>query len=258
MVKLHVFGSSAGTEPQPGRHHTSWALEFDGKLYWFDAGESCYHTAVEMGLDLLDIRTLCISHPHIDHCGGLPNLLWAITKTMQVTSRNKLHPLELFLPDMNIFSGVTNWLSVSDKWKGFPYPLTPHRIADGMIFDDGNVSIEARHNFHLGVPEDGVFRSYSFRIKADGKVIVFSGDVKSYADMGDFLDGCDLLLMETGHHKSSEVCAALRKEQRQVKDIIFVHSGRELLNDYDNALARAESAWGAPLRVASDGSTFEL
>ena len=64
--------------------------------------------------------------------------------------------------------------------------------------------------------------------------------------------------METGHHKSSEVCAALRKENRGVKDIIFIHSGRELLNDYDNALARAEKAWGAPLRVASDGSTFEL
>lgn len=258
MVKLHVFGSSAGTEPQPGRHHTSWALEFDGKLYWFDAGESCYHTASEMGLDLLSIKTLCISHPHIDHCGGLPNLLWAMTKIMQVTARSKSEPLELFLPDMKILSGVENWLSTFDKWRGFPYDVAPHRIADGVIFDDGKVSIEARHNFHLGIPENGVFRSFSFRIKVDGKVIVFSGDVKSYADMGDFLDGCDLLLMETGHHKSSEVCAALRREQRNIRDIIFVHSGRELLNDYNNALARAEAAWGAPLRVASDGSTFEL
>jgi ribonuclease BN (tRNA processing enzyme) len=166
--------------------------------------------------------------------------------------------MELFLPEMKILSGVENWLSTFDKWRGFPYDIAPHRIADGVIFDDGKVSIEARHNFHLGIPENGVFRSFSFRIKVDGKVIVFSGDVKSYADMGDFLDDCDLLLMETGHHTSSEVCAALRREQRNVRDIIFVHSGRELLNDYNNALARAEEAWGAPLRVASDGSTFEL
>lgn len=258
MVKIHVFGSSSGTEPQAGRHHTSWALEFDGKLYWFDAGESCYHTAHLMGLDLLKVQTITISHPHIDHCGGLPNLLWTMKKITQVQHRQREFPLELFLPDMNIWDGMTAWMSAIEKAQTLNFQVDPHQIAENVIYDDGKLSIEARHNYHLGEAPDGNYRSYSFRIKVDGKVIVFSGDVKSYADMGEFLDDCDLLLMETGHHKSSEVCAALRQEKRGVRDIIFVHSGRELLNDYDNALARAEAAWGAPLRVASDGSTFEL
>lgn len=258
MVKIHVFGSSAGTEPQPGRHHTSWALEFDGELYWFDAGECCYHTAHLMGLDLLSVRTVTISHPHIDHCGGLPNLLWAMQKIIQVEKRQKKSALELFIPDMEIWNCANAWLGALGKAQITQYQIEPQLISDGVIFDNGKVSIEARHNFHLGEAQDGVYRSFSFRIRVDGKVIIFSGDVKSYADMGDYLDDCDLLLMETGHHKSSEICAALRREERNVRDIIFVHSGRELLNDFDNALARAESAWGAPLRVASDGSTFEL
>ena len=256
-MKLHVFGSASGTEPQLNRHHTAWALEYDGGLYWFDAGESCYHTAHLMGLDLLTIRTISITHPHIDHCGGLPNLIWTLRKLQWVQNRSDHFEIKMFLPQMEIWDCAKNFLKViANDVQHFT--VTPARISDGKIFDDGKVSIEARHNYHIQAPGADEYTSYSFRIKIGGKTIVASGDVRSYADMGEWLDECDLLLMETGHHKSSEVCAALRKENRGVKDIIFIHSGRELLNDYDNALARAEKAWGAPLRVASDGSTFEL
>ena len=257
MIKLHVFGSASGTEPQLNRHHTAWALEYDGGLYWFDAGESCYHTAHLMGLDLLTIRTISITHPHIDHCGGLPNLLWTLRKLQWVQNRTDHFEIKMFLPKMEIWECTEKFLKTV-AYDTQHFTVAPSRISDGKFFDDGKVSIEARHNYHIQDPGADEYTSYSFRIRLDGKTIVASGDVRSYADMGDWLDECDLLLMETGHHKSSEVCAALRKENRGVKDIIFIHSGRELLNDYDNALARAEKAWGAPLRVASDGSTFEL
>ena len=257
MIKLHVFGSASGTEPQLNRHHTAWALEYDGGLYWFDAGESCYHTAHLMGLDLLTIRTISITHPHIDHCGGLPNLLWTLRKLQWVQNRTDHFEIKMFLPKMEIWECTEKFLKTV-AYDTQHFTVAPSRISDGKFFDDGKVSIEARHNYHIQDPGADEYTSYSFRIRIDGKTIVASGDVRSYADMGDWLDECDLLLMETGHHKASEVCAALRKENRGVKDIIFIHSGRELLNDYDNALARAEKAWGAPLRVASDGSTFEL
>ena len=37
-MKIHIWGCLSGTEPMPGKHHTSWALEKDGILWWFDAG----------------------------------------------------------------------------------------------------------------------------------------------------------------------------------------------------------------------------
>ena len=257
MIKLHVFGSASGTEPQLNRHHTAWALEYDGGLYWFDAGESCYHTAHLMGLDLLTIRTISITHPHIDHCGGLPNLLWTLRKLQWVQNRTDHFEIKMFLPKMEIWECTEKFLKTV-AYDTQHFTVAPSRISDGKFFDDGKVSIEARHNYHIQDPGADEYTSYSFRIRIDGKTIVASGDVRSYADMGDWLDECDLLLMETGHHKASEVCAALRKENRGVKDIIFIHSGRELLNDFAAAKQRAEAAWQAPVKVASDASTFEL
>lgn len=44
--------------------------------------------------------------------------------------------------------------------------------------------------------------SYSYRIEAEGKSIVYSGDVGAYSDLDDVIGtGCDILILETGHFK---------------------------------------------------------
>ena len=257
-MKLHVFGSSAGTEPLPGRHHTSLGFEIGDKLYIFDAGEHCSFAATMMGVDLIKTRAVFLSHPHVDHVGGLVDLFWVINKLMIVNNRDDVFDIKLFQPAPEIWQGAELLLrGGGENWNG-TYTVCPSLIKDGLLYSDGQVTVEARRNHHIEAPGSEIFHSFSFRIKAEGKTIVFSGDVRKYTDMGDWLDDCDLLLMETGHHKASEVCAGLRADNCGVKDIIFVHSGRELLNDYDGALSRAEAAWGGKLRAALDASTFEI
>ena len=55
-------------------------VDIDGRLYWFDAGESCSHTGHLLGLDLTEVKSIFISHAHIDHVGGLAKLLWCMRK----------------------------------------------------------------------------------------------------------------------------------------------------------------------------------
>ena len=70
-MKIHFLGTCSGTEPMPDMHHCSLAFDINGVYYWFDAGEGCSHTAMtKMGIDLSRIRSIFISHPHIDHVGG--------------------------------------------------------------------------------------------------------------------------------------------------------------------------------------------
>ena len=197
-VRIIVLGSCSGTEPIPERHHTAWILQAGDRLYQFDAGENCSHRAHTMKLDLLSLRAIFISHGHSDHLAGFPAELCVINKV-----RNKYRRVPAALP-LPIWTAVPEQLAAVPAFlreAGIDELFAPQRIAaDGVIFDDGTIRVEVRHNAHLGIPADGVWKSYSFRITVGERQIVYSGDVKHVSELGDWLDHCDLLLMESGHH----------------------------------------------------------
>ena len=252
-VSIHTLGTGAGTEPLPTRQYASCLFEVNGKLYLFDAGSGSCRTAHLSGIDITKIRTVFISHPHRDHVGGLPDFFWNIRKL--VFMRDLATPeITVFVPEMKMWDAVFAMTKLGGISR---MAFEPRLIADGTIFDDGNVKVEARHNHHIQRTKADVYTSFSFRITAGKRKIVYSGDVKTYHDMGDWLDDCDLLMIETGHHKASDICAGLRKDGAKVKEIMFVHSGREILNDRDGAKKRAEKAWGRPVTIAEDGCIYE-
>ena len=89
-MKLIIFGCLAGTNPRPGRNHTALALEKDGSLHWFDAGENCAYTAHLAGYDLSQLRAIFISHPHQDHVSGLPHLVMVRNKLASARFKRKM------------------------------------------------------------------------------------------------------------------------------------------------------------------------
>ena len=100
-MKIHFLGTCAGTEPMPGRKHASIAVESGKNIYWFDAGEGCSYTAHLLGIDLLKVNKVVISHTHMDHVGGLGNLLWNIRKLVIMRKQLPLHGgIEVYLPNM--------------------------------------------------------------------------------------------------------------------------------------------------------------
>ena len=59
-------------------------------------------------------------------------------------------------------------------------------------------------------------------------MIVFSGDVRSCTEVEPLIgEGCDYLLMETGHHKVKDICDFA--DSKPVGQLIFVHHGRDIL-----------------------------
>ena len=131
-----------------------------------------------------------------------------------------------------------------------------HEVRDGLVFEDENIKVSALHNGHLRERGETGWHSYSYLIEAGGKKIVFSGDVASARDLDELMvGGCDLLIMETGHHKVKSVCEyAIEKG---AKKLLFTHHGREILDGMEAARALVAS-YGMDARILEDGDKILL
>jgi ribonuclease BN (tRNA processing enzyme) len=250
-----------------GRHHTSFVVEAQGRLYWFDAGEGCAYTAHVLGLDLLKTTAIFISHMHMDHVGGFPHLLWTMEKLhgrthdprKQMTGKT----IDVYLPDWRRWDAILGMVDVSPDTQGLPFHIDAERYGDGVIHDDGILTVTARHNHHLGEPagDDG-WTSFSFLVQQDDQRLVYSGDVRDIRDFWPGLGPCDLLFMETGHHQVREVCTYLQRieasEGVAFGRLVFVHHGRAILSDPVGQRQLARTILGDRVLIAHDGLSLRI
>lgn len=258
-MKFYFLGTCSGTEPMLGRNHVSFALEKNEKLYIFDAGENCARSAHLLGLNLLNIKNVVISHTHMDHVGGLAPLLWHVRKLTKV---KKLNPtfgdIEIFIPNLETFDGVMKILKNTEGNFSTDYKMNEHLVVDGVVFDDGDVRVTAFHNGHL--PKDevkGEWRSFSYIIECEGKKVVYSGDVFNYNDLDQVIgDYADALIIETGHHKVDSVYEYTK--DKNIGKIYYNHHGREIINFPEQSEKRVKELFGGKAEILVDNRIIEL
>ena len=259
MADIHFLGTCSGTEPMAGMHHSSFVIRTGGMNYWFDAGENCSHTAHVSGIDLLSTRAIFLSHMHIDHTGGLANLLFCFSKLIWCEERQMTfdNTVDLIAPDLSLIGAIKSVACNSlDNHSAIKFRLRETQTHDGLLFEDENIRVTALHNRHLGEDGSNGWHSYSFLIELDGKRIVFSGDVHTPDELDALIgNGCDLLIMETGHHKVEDVCSYA--VSHHAKRLIFTHHGREIIGDRAGVEQRI-SAYPIDIKLACDNMIEEI
>lgn len=262
-VKLYFFGTSSGSHPIRGRHHAALALEYNNIITWLDAGENCSHMACEMGVDLMKVKNVIISHPDSDHTFGLPGLLMDFLEVERCLKRERPYRVTVYDPVPKQVETIDAFLQPNGLGiKRAPwYDIAG--IKDGLLFEDGGIKVEARHNKHLGVPADGKsWRSFSFRISAGDKTIIYAGDYDSLDDFGDWIttkkQPADVLMIETGHNYANDIARELRERKTTVNDLIYVHHGLSICDQPQQELEKVEKEWGKSVIFSCDGMVVVL
>jgi ribonuclease BN (tRNA processing enzyme) len=207
---LILIGTDAGPVVSPYRSQPANLLIVDGKAYLIDAGSGTVRQLATADYRPERIRTIFITHHHIDHDAGLPPLLAEIWFANAWGNR-QAPPTQIYGPPATRFlvHAALEYLSVSERIfrAGVPAlaPAAPmfeaHDIdRDGLVLEDGTVRVTAAENTHFlfksSSPTTGQDRSYSYRFDTPAGSVVFTGDTGPSEAVTRLANGADILVSE--------------------------------------------------------------
>jgi 7,8-dihydropterin-6-yl-methyl-4-(beta-D-ribofuranosyl)aminobenzene 5'-phosphate synthase len=112
-IKISTLSENTALHGYIGEYGLSLFIEADGKRILFDTGLSfsAYHNAQLMGIDLTKVDCIVLSHGHLDHTGGLSEILRRIGRETEVIAHPDIWQSKYTLRDgqaQEKFIGITS------------------------------------------------------------------------------------------------------------------------------------------------------
>lgn len=236
---IKFIGSSHGV-PEPNRKNSCTMIEVGGSYYFIDMGTSPLDYMITAGIAVEDVKGIFITHMHGDHLNGLISFVdlisWYFTKSNPV----------IFLPNMEGVKVIDSWIKLTESNLR---ELTYKEVVSGVIFDDGKLRVTA-------IPTKHSELSYAYLLEAEGKSIVFTGDLK-HPDI-DFPIVAkervtDLIVCESAHFEATKYLPHLKACNTK---IIYINHYQEQM--IPSALQLAKDMGNVPVKLAYDGSEIRL
>jgi len=239
-MKIIFFGSSHGL-PEPNRKCSSAMIEIGENRYFIDMGSQSIEGLATRNIPIESVKAIFVTHMHGDHTNGLISFVDLCSWRFKNAS-----PI-IYLPGNaeNAKNTISAWLSCNGTpMRDFDF----RQVNEGTLFDDGLIRVTAYRTRHIEF-------SYSFLIEAEGKRILFSGDL-SHTPSQDFpisvLDEpLDLAICEGAHFKATDYVPFL-KGNKNLKKLCFNHYSSRFLP----SVLEAKEIFSEDIEVviASDGT----
>jgi ribonuclease BN (tRNA processing enzyme) len=229
-----------------GRCHASYFVNAPSATLLLDCGASALLAMQREGLDINCLDAICLSHLHGDHFAGLPFLF--IAATFDVLRQR---PLTILGPPgtksrvEDLFRAMYRDLAA----RPLPFEVRYVEVAGGV-----RTAIGAAELLSFAVPHQQTEISLGFRLRVDGKVVLYSGDTGWTETLVTQSRGVDLFICECCFYETQVDFhidyprLAAERHRFGCKRLVLSHCGREVLAHRDEI----------DEEIASDGLLVEL
>ena len=236
-MRIVFLGTSHGY-PEANRKCSSAMIVVGEKYYFIDMGCDAINELINRGIKPESVNGIFITHMHGDHTNGLVPYL-ELASWMYKTADP-----EIFIPGScaDVSACLKNWFTLNGS------PMRDFRfnaVHEGVIFNDGVLKVTAIRNKHCA-------NSYSFIVEAEGKCVLFSGDLSKHPADDFPYTSLDLPLefavLEVAHFPATEYISILNGRNNP-KKVYFNHYSRRNIESIGTAIKELDM----PVYLASDG-----
>ncbi len=194
-----ILGSSSGV-PLADRNSSGYVLNINGRLNLIDCGGGTTSSFLRRGFNPLYIENIFITHTHPDHVCELP----LIIQLMYVSGFDK--KLSVYVPEEFVEPLKIYLRSVYLLVEKFSFEFEIIGYCDGFQYEN-DFTLEAIGNTHLSHYKEWIEKysmpnrmlSHSFKMKIKDTSIFHSGDLGSFEDIENHLDGNKYVITELTH-----------------------------------------------------------
>lgn len=230
-MKITFIGASHGV-PEPNRKCSCTMIEAGGQYYFIDMGCSPMDALIKRHIVPEEVKAAFFTHKHGDHTDGM--LHWVDLTTWYFKNAKA----ELYLPCIEQAELACAW--VRGVGAGEP-PTVFHEVKPGVVYDDGTIKVTAVATQHCD-------RSYAYFVEAEGKTVLFTGDLgHPDKDFPKLPEQLDLLVCEGAHFPVVDYLPHI--QNKSISKVIVTHYAPW---NIPHALKLTEELAPTPVVLAND------
>ncbi len=162
-MRLTFLGTSHG-RTEKNAFCSSTMISVGERHYLIDAGAPITTLLQNVGVPFSSVAGIFITHSHGDHIAGLVEY----TREMECFPANAGVRTPVYVPEEKTYLRMSYFLFGKEAFRRHRVIFHPYEA--GVVFDDGVLRLTATPNLHTA-------NSYSFLAEAEGKRVIFTGDL---------------------------------------------------------------------------------